>query len=155
MRSEWDLQLCYLSAKDVGGRLAWIQWGRGGPQSTSCHCSLFKNVPIKGMKKVWLPTWFASVIAIQWRDHGWLFFPEFAIRLISMHTSKLWKVCLYIVLLGECIYDNNIFKLILQYKTPPYPSAPINLRTGKLILIKFTFCPFITLESRFTTYDLL
>lgn len=34
----------------------------------------------------------------------------------------------------------------------------INLRIGKLILIKFAFmcfCPFITLESHFTSYAIL
>lgn len=77
---------------------------------------------------------------------------------MNMHASRLWKLCLYIVLLGERIYDNNIFEFILQYKTMPSPSTLINLRISKFILIKFAFiyfCPFVTLESRFTTYNLL
>lgn len=52
VRSEWDLQLCYLNAKDVGGRLAWIQRERRRMLSPSCHCNLFKNVLTKGMGKL-------------------------------------------------------------------------------------------------------
>lgn len=52
VRSEWDLQLCYLNAKDVGGSLAWIQRERRRMLSTSCHCSLFKIVLTKGMEKL-------------------------------------------------------------------------------------------------------
>lgn len=52
VRNEWDLQLCYLNAKDVGGHLARIQREKRRTPSTSCHCSLFINVLTKGMEKL-------------------------------------------------------------------------------------------------------
>ena len=109
VRSERDSQLCYLNTKDIGGCLVWIQWGRRRLQSSSCHCSLFKIVLIRRMEKVSLPAWFASVSTTQWSDHGWLFFPEFAVNLINKHKSSLWKLCLYVAYFNNNNNNNLIF----------------------------------------------
>lgn len=116
--------------------------------STSCHCSLFKNMLTKGKVK------FCTV------KRPWMIIVSgiCCMYIINVPTSTLWKICLHIVLLAEGIHESCLFNFKLQYKNPLSPYTPINSRVSEFILIKFTFtyfCSFIPLEQHFATYDLL